>query len=149
QLCIQESTNSERVSNPASYLRSKGYALQTKPGKKRKGGKSRAIGISGLGRFFLFFPDFYFLKRFLLQPEHEIARNLLDCVWNSPSVRRRGIDLHRADSDGDVWRAAGKSAGSVLADGAIPCAVRSGDCDIADLRSAGNYRRVGDSWKCA
>jgi hypothetical protein len=28
-----------------------------KPGKKRKGGKSRVIGISGLGRFFLFFPD--------------------------------------------------------------------------------------------
>lgn len=28
------------------------------PGRKRKGGKSRAIGISGLGRFFLFFPDF-------------------------------------------------------------------------------------------
>jgi len=31
-----------------------------KPGKKRKGGKSRAIGISGLGRFFLFFPDLRF-----------------------------------------------------------------------------------------
>jgi hypothetical protein len=36
----------------------KGLALRSIPGKKRKGGKSRAIGISGLGRFFLFFPDF-------------------------------------------------------------------------------------------
>jgi len=37
------------------------------PGRKRKGGKSRVIGISGLGRFFLFFPDL-FLAHFLIQP---------------------------------------------------------------------------------
>jgi hypothetical protein len=35
-------------------------ALRSKPGKKKKSGKSRAIGISGLGRFFLFFPDLFF-----------------------------------------------------------------------------------------
>jgi hypothetical protein len=56
---IQEIPNSASVSVPAVYARAKGLPF-VQPGKKRKGGKSRVIGISGLGRFFLFFPDFYF-----------------------------------------------------------------------------------------
>ena len=64
---IQETPNSGKFGLRHHAAGAKGLPFASDRGEKRKGGKSRAIGISGLGRFFLFFPDL-FLAHFLIQP---------------------------------------------------------------------------------
>src|SRR5258708_36028806 len=97
------------------------------------------------GTFFPLLPGFIFLKSFLPHLIYETTQRLLDCVWNYPRGYGRGVGGVYADGDGDVWRAAGPSAQSVLADGFVSFYVCVGHGSVDRVRSAGDCRRSGGS----